>query len=149
VDPAVLAGWTQCYTGTYDVPLQTVVQNIVQQQCTKGKLLLACRKVGAPTWQLAAMGLRADVLFDCGSTSNCTHQANGVGWYYSATWSWGFANGGDGVVRSECDVDAGPLRLCWHTVSNAGGYRCGDSTGLNSDGCRSHFSAPPSTSILT
>jgi hypothetical protein len=133
VAPAQLTGWSQCYADTYDVPMQNVVQSIVQQQCTKGKLMLACRQKGAATWQLAAMGQRADVLFDCGSGTQCTHQANGVGWYYSATWSWGFANGADAVSRNECDVNPGPLRLCWHTVSNAGGYRCGDTTGLNSN----------------
>jgi hypothetical protein len=133
VPPAKLTGWSQCYLDTYDVPLETKVQGIVQQSCTKQKLMLACRQKGQANWQLAAMGARADVLFDCGSDVACTHAANGVGWYYSPTWSWGFANAGDPVSRNECDVDGGPLRLCWHTVSMAGGYRCGDQTGLNSD----------------
>lgn len=133
VAPSQLTGWSECYADTYDVPLETKVQGIVQQQCLKGKLMLACRQKGQPNWQLAAMGLRADVLFDCGSDALCTHVANGVGWYYSPTFSWGFVSGSDPVSRNECDTDPGPLRLCWHTVSNAGGYRCGDTTGLNSD----------------
>jgi hypothetical protein len=132
VAPAAMTGWTQCFSETYEKDL-TPSLGTVMAQCTKPKLLLACRKVGAANWQLAAMGLKADVLFDCGSQSDCTHQANGVGWYYSASWSWGFVNGADAVQRNECDVAAGPLRLCWHTGENTGGYRCGDTTGLNGD----------------
>ncbi len=95
--------------------------------------MLACRQKGEQSWKLAAMGSRADVLFDCGSGTDCAHLANGVGWYYSPTFSWGFAGAGEAVSRNQCDTNAGPLRLCWHTVSMAGGYRCGDATGLNSD----------------
>jgi hypothetical protein len=132
VAPATLTGWSQCYSDTYNVSLQGVLPNVLQM-CSKNKLLLACAPVNAPKYTLVAMGLRSDVLFDCGSGSNCTHQANGVGWYYSNNWSWGFANAGDQVQRNECDVAAGPLRLCWHTVNGAGGYRCCDTTGLNGD----------------
>ena len=130
VAPATMTGWTQCYTGTFqdDLPVGTVLS-----QCPKGKLMLACRPVGQANWNLAAMGLRNDVLFDCGSQNSCTHQANGVGWYFSSSWSWGFVSGADPVARNSCDTDAGPLRLCWHTGQNVGGYRCGDSSGLNSD----------------
>lgn len=95
VAPSRLTGWSECYTDTYDVPLETKVQAIVQPQCLEGKLMLACHQKGQPNWQLAAMGLRADVLFDCGSDALCTHVANGVGWYYSPTFSWGFASGSD------------------------------------------------------
>ncbi len=132
VAPATLTGWTQCYKDTYDVPMETKITQILAQ-CSKNKLLLACKAKVASNYQLVAMGNRSDVLFDCGSSATCTHVANGVGWYYSATWSWGFVNANDVPNRFECDVVAGPLRMCWHTVSFAGGYRCGDNSGLNSD----------------
>jgi hypothetical protein len=138
VAPATLTGWSQCYSDTYDVSLQGALGGLLQQ-CSKNKLLLACSPVNAPKFTLVAMGLRTDVLFDCGSDSACTHVANGVGWYYDNNWSWGFVKAGDPVQRNECDVMPGPLRLCWHTVNGAGGYRCGDATGLNGDSSWKRF----------
>ncbi|MEO7329710.1 MAG: hypothetical protein ABI193_14110 [Minicystis sp.] len=132
VSPATLTGWTQCYSDTYDVNLQGSLAGLLQQ-CSKGKLLMACAPVNAANYTLVAMGLRPDVLFECGSDPACTHIANNVGWYFNNNWSWGFVKAGDPVQRNECDVAAGPLRLCWHTVNGAGGYRCGDAAGLNGD----------------
>ena len=93
---------------------------------------MACRPTGAATYTLLAMGPRLDVLFDCGSQNNCTEQSNGVGWYYSTSYSWGFAPGGQSVNRSSCDYNDGSqqspeLRMCWHTGGGNinQGYRCG------------------------
>ena len=128
VNPATLTGWSQCWSGTYDQTQPSM--NTILQQCDKGKLLMACRKVGTQTLTLAAMGPRADVLFDCGQQSGCTKQSNGVGFYYSNSWSWGFAKGGDQVTRNSCDVGNTNtnLRMCWHTGGGNinSGYRCGD-----------------------
>jgi hypothetical protein len=98
-------------------------------------LLIGCGPVGNITLTVAAMGLRADVLFNCSTSATCTHVANGVGWYYSAVYSWGFVNYNDTVSRNTCDTgSADPAyRLCWHTGQGVGGYRCGASAGLNSD----------------
>ena len=62
-----------------------------------------------------------------------THNANGVGWYFNNSWSWGYAPVGQMVNRNSCDVNAGVDRLCWHTSAGNinGGYRCGSNTGLN------------------
>jgi hypothetical protein len=130
VDPSMLTGWSQCWTGTYDQSfpqLQTILS-----QCDKAKLLLACRPVGQQAYALLAMAPRLDVLFDCGSQTNCTKQSNGVGWYYSNSYSWGFAPGGQPVNRNSCDYNDGSqqfpeLRMCWHTGGNNinSGYRCG------------------------
>jgi hypothetical protein len=132
VAPATLVGWTQCYKDTYDVAMEFKITQILAQ-CSKNKLLMACKKGVATNFQLVAMGNRSDVLFDCGTSATCTHVANGVGWYYSNIHSWGFVNGNDAVQRNQCDVLGGGLRMCWHTVASAGGYRCGDNSGLNSD----------------
>jgi hypothetical protein len=140
IPDAQLQGWQQCFKNTYagaqDLP--TVLAN-----CNKAKLLMACRQVGSPTWALVAMAPRQDVLFDCGQQPNCTKQSNGVGWYYSNNYSWGFAQGGDAVNRNSCDFNPGnqvnpDLRLCWHTDQGQpqgqidSGYRCGNNS-LNGD----------------
>jgi hypothetical protein len=102
----------------------------ILQQCDKSKLLLACRPVGGATYTLAAMGPRADVLFDCGTQLGCVHDMNGVGWYYSDSWSWGFAPGGEVVNRNSCDTanSQSHLRMCWHSGGQSinSGYRCGN-----------------------
>mgnify|MGYP007061239460 FL=1 len=104
-------------------------------QCNRKKLLLACKPVANSVYTLAAMGLRADVLYNCGTASTCINVANGVGWYFSDDYSWGFVNGGDAVTRSSCDTEStnSAARLCWHTGGSDGGYRCGSTMGLNSD----------------
>ena len=65
------------------------------------------------------------------------HNANGVDWYYSTSYSWGYTHQGDGVSRSSCDVQSGSFpqhRVCFHTSSSrlSGGYRCGTTLSLNS-----------------
>lgn len=138
VPDAALVGWSQCHTETYadsGAALPTVLSS-----CDGANLLLACRPVGAASWTLLAMAPRADVLFECGFAQNCTMQSNGVGWYYSDSYSWGFAPGGQAVNRNSCDYNDGgqtvpEQRLCWHTGDGTfnSGYRCG-SNDLNGDG---------------
>ncbi|CAF4287617.1 unnamed protein product [Rotaria sp. Silwood2] len=128
-------GWSQCYNGTYDVFLNTTTLTSVLNTCNKAKLLLGCRPKGNTNLTVAAMGLRADVLYNCSTYSSCTNVANGVGWYYSDNYSWGFANDNDTVARGSCDIGStnAAYRLCWHTDQWSGGWRCGASTGLNND----------------
>ena len=137
VPAAALQGWSQCYTGTY-ADMSPSIATLLQQ-CNEANLLMACRPVGSATWNLVAMAPRADVLFDCGQQANCTKQSNGVGWYFSDSYSWGFAPGGENVNRTSCDYDDGMLpdadkRLCWHSdgMSINQGYRCGANS-LNGD----------------
>jgi hypothetical protein len=96
--------------------------------------MLACRQVGSDTFKLLAHAPREDVLFFTG-TSNTAHDANGVGWYYSDSYSWGFAKQGDPLKRGSCDTESiNPTqRLCWHTSNGnlSGGWRCGSATSLN------------------
>lgn len=101
----------------------------------RNNLLLACRATGSSTLLTFAHAPRADVIFDTG-TGNVTHNANGVGWYFNNSWSWGYAPAGQAVNRSSCDF-GGTVpaeRLCWHTGGGniSGGYRCGSTEGLNS-----------------
>jgi hypothetical protein len=97
-------GWTMCYNDTYDVVMNSTLLATILAECNKGKLLLGCRPVNTTILTLAAMGLRSDVLFNCGTTTTCVHVANNVGWYFSTDYSWGFVNGTDSVYRVSCDT---------------------------------------------
>jgi hypothetical protein len=127
-------GWSQCYSGVYATALDGSVLTSILSTCNKTNLLLACGPVGSTVFTVAAMGNRYDVFYNCSTSYNCTHVANGVGWYYSDTWSWGFASSYDTVYRFSCDILTNTTtRLCWHTGQAVGGYRCGSNIALNSD----------------
>jgi cysteine-rich repeat protein len=129
VDESDLGGWEECWSGLYGGNYPNLTGAILGQQCTGSKLLIGCRPVNATVFTLLAMGERADVLFDT-NTSNVTHDANGVAWYWDDSHSMGFASPGTGVSRNSCDTaNVSPeLRMCWHTGGNAitSGYRCGN-----------------------
>jgi hypothetical protein len=135
---ASLNGWTQCYMDTYadaSSPLSTILS-----ACSQTNLLMGCRQAGSPMLHLAAHAPRVDVIFNTGG-ANTPHNANGVGWYYADSWSWGFALAGDPIDLFSCDIVASSLnpagpnpdkRLCWHTGGgfiNAG-WRCGSADSL-------------------
>ena len=134
VPTSALVGWTQCYQDLYDVNLNTVVSTI-QANCNQGHILMACGPVGSSTYELLAAGARADVFTETGNgNASTTHIANGVGWYFDPSWSWGFVPAGDTPTLDECDTNTTTddgLRLCWHTISASGGYRCGSDISLN------------------
>jgi cysteine-rich repeat protein len=127
IPQANLVGWELCWSGLYgeNTPPLSDILNVA---CTKANLLVACRPVAATDLTLLAMGERAAVTFDTGTT-NVPYNHNGVGFYYNDSYSWGFALEGDEILRSSCDVGEGndQFRMCWHTYegSMSGGYRCG------------------------
>ncbi|CAF1643640.1 unnamed protein product, partial [Adineta ricciae] len=132
-DPNSLpSGWSLCFNNTYADTMDQLSLSTILSSCNKTKLLLGCRQVNTVKLTVAAMGNRADVLYDCSTIENCTQIANGVGWYYSDSYSWGFVNGSDAVERNSCDTGStnDAYRLCWHTDGGSGGYRCGTTTGL-------------------
>jgi hypothetical protein len=130
---AQLSGWSICYQDLYSKSADDLAADI-QSQCTGGQILVACRQKDSNTLHVAAHAPREDVFFDTG-TSNTTHSANGVGWYFNDDYSMGFAGDGDPVDRDECDVAGSPnntYRLCFHTMhGSSGGYRCGEVEDLN------------------
>ncbi|HVI03260.1 MAG TPA: DUF4215 domain-containing protein [Enhygromyxa sp.] len=126
----MLGGWEECFTDNYGSYSVGLTNTILGMQCTGSKLLIGCRPVNSTTFTLLAMGERADVTHNLGQQAFSTHEANGVGWYYSTDWSWGFVLGGDPVNRNSCDVEEvnSQYRMCWHTGGDAinEGYRCGN-----------------------
>jgi len=136
----VLAGrWSSCFSSLYAVPTGDHLTEI-QSRCDGEKVMLACGPVGSTTLSLLAEADRAEVFTDPGNGLTDTHLANGSDWYFSpgpgdtGSYSWGFAAAGDGVERDNCDVAFGTspeARLCWHLDPAGGGYRCGETTGLN------------------
>jgi hypothetical protein len=127
-------GWTLCYQQTMSVGLGSSALDELATCGASGKnVMLAGRQTGSDTLLLLAQAPYADVTFDTGAADNgVTHAANGSEWYYSDNWSWGYAGPGDAVSKFECDTNAGPLRMCLHTLaSGVGGYRIGDNIGLN------------------
>lgn len=137
-----LVGWTQCFSEPYGSSSTSIAS--LKQACTGSLLMMACRPKGSSTLQVAAYAPATDVMFDTG-TSNTPHNANGVGWYFYGSESWGFAPEGDPVERITCDVQDssigatgvdGDKRVCWHTTSSVlqGGWRCGKNDSLNNSG---------------
>lgn len=135
---AMLDGWRLCHSETYG-SYGTRIEDVLQT-CNRAQLLLGCRVKGSSILSLAAHASRHDVTFDT-DHYNQLHVANGVGWYFDPSWSWGFAPANATVNRTSCDIIAsdasagidGDLRLCWHTGEGLleGGWRCGRKTQLN------------------
>ena len=138
VQAKMLAGWNECYRdkfATNNVSLASILM-----KCSGSKLMLACGKSADPSTIVAlAWAPRADVTFMTGGQGAPAevHVANGVGWYYNNSWSWGFVQGGDTPNNNSCDVAGGnpQFRMCWHCSGGniSGGYRCGSTAGLNGD----------------
>ncbi|AVO33970.1 DUF11 domain-containing protein [Ottowia oryzae] len=146
-------GWVECYRDTYNKGNDGAAWQAAQAGCAGARLMLACRPTGSSTIQLLAQAPRADVLTDTGTDLTTTHTANGTAWYWNNNLSWGFAAQGDSVAKNECDVAGSgdnDARLCWHSVNNAGGYRCGADMGLNSSTTfeRIIYAPPPSSADL-
>ena len=146
VQKSKLKGWELCFSGFYN---GTESLDTVLTQCNRDPLLLAGGPTGSETLTVLAAAPRDDVLFDTGE-SNKPHNANGSGWYYDDSFSWGFAKKGDRLKRDSCDVREEPhpnLRLCWHTLGGSldGGYRAGAVVALNGseDYTRYIYQGPP------
>jgi hypothetical protein len=136
---ASLTGWSQCYAEAYGEAVTRISD--ITATCSGSLLMMACRPLGSSVLQLAAYAPRADVLYDTG-LGNDPHVANGVGWYFNGSHSWGFAPEGATLTRNSCDTEDssinadgidGDLRLCWHTgdARVQGGWRCGYNDVLN------------------
>jgi len=132
VDQSTLVGWEECYVDTYNrtVPLSTVFSG-----CDGDNLMMACRPTGSTTLRVAAYADRAAMTGTDDGRNNTGRLLNGVRWYYSNSYSWGFFPDGQGVSRNSCDTNStgNNDRICWHTGGSSlnGGWRCGNQTSLN------------------
>jgi hypothetical protein len=127
LDPKLLVGWTQCYNDLYSKVLHGEELNRILNDCNKTNLLMACRFINESNYAVAAMGNRLDVTYQSTFLGDF-HLANGTTWYFDTNSSWGFAKGGDPINLTPCDVtfdQNDDLRLCWHTVVDLDGFRCG------------------------
>lgn len=134
VNAATVSGWgfTECFSATYGTLGLTTTGML--SGCQGDTLMLAARRTGSSVFEVLGAASYADVTYNTG-TGNVTHSANGIEWYFSNNYSWGFAAGGDTVSRSSCDTNStnAAQRLCWHTHQGySGGWRAGSFTGLNS-----------------
>lgn len=57
---------------------------------------------------------------------------NGAYWYRYAGYSFGFADS-SAISLNSADTMSGAARLSWHLDGISGGYRAGDTLGLNGD----------------
>jgi hypothetical protein len=126
-------GWSQCYLDLYNNVMST---STVLASCNQPYLMLACRATAASTLDVLAWSARYDVTYPIpdSASATTTYTANGVGWYYSSDWSWGFAPAGDTITHFTCDTTTATdsaQRLCWDTAGVGGGYRCGTNRNLS------------------
>jgi hypothetical protein len=133
-------GWTLCFAEPYGKGGTSITAALAG--CTGDKLMMAGIANGSSVIKLLAQADKADVTLDTG-TGDTTHIANGTGWYFSPSFSWGFAPAGSAVLRASCDAsgvfngDTSGFnqRLCWHTSNGVltGGWRVGDAYWLNDE----------------
>ena len=81
------AGWSQCYSTTYDVA--TYPKSNYMTPCTQNSIMLACRKVGNPNLLVAAYSPRYTVFGQTYNGSDGLHMMNGVTWYFTEDYSIG------------------------------------------------------------
>ena len=119
--------WKQCWLDAYDAG--TVVDSL-GKACTGDHIMIACKKAGSDTLELAAHAPRADVFLDVQVDPDAgkRHQANGVSWYWSPYY--GLAGFGPGGSATSCFVDGENDQLCWRVGGNMPlaftyGRRCG------------------------
>ncbi|MBW8311976.1 MAG: hypothetical protein K0M64_08040 [Rhizobium sp.] len=127
-------GWSVCHQSTYDNAASGQSMASILAGCAGENIMLACRPVGATDYTVLAQAPRTDVFFPTGN-GNVPHVANGTGWYYSDSYSFGFAPEGEPLARNSCDTagSAADRRMCVHSSAGniSGGWRCGTTTNLN------------------
>lgn len=138
------SGWSVCYAQTYDQSGAGVsTAAAIRAACGSGgsELLVGCTDDSVdPNNLVVSAADRVDVVLpaadDAADGSDHRVADGNVAWYISEDDSFGFFEGGDGVDRGRADSATGAFperRLSWHTLSWAGGYRCGATVDLNSD----------------
>ena len=127
----IMAGWKVVYDYGYGHPTLSSELDAIYNTYDKNRVVCVC---GMPatgyTITLAGCGLVGQVFLQTTSTSTANQYGNAF-WYFVAASSFGFSDSAS-ITLSSADVASGANRLSWHS-NGAGGYRVGDTTGLNSD----------------
>ncbi len=135
-------GWITCYQDAYSNTGTTIAS--ILAGCQGTYMMLACRADNVTdTITVAAADTRTVVTTPDATGTTTFHAANGVGWYFTDTQSWGFFPANDTLNRSSCDIpgvggvasEDADKRLCWHASAGVinGGFRCGATQFLNSN----------------
>lgn len=123
-------GWTQCYSGSMGAAIGSNADSVLSN-CSGKYLMMAGRRTGSDQLMLLAQSTFGDVTFNTGSGTQNVHTSNGSNWYFGSDWSWGFTDVSDSVFLNSCDTSAGAKSMCLHTLGWVGGYRIGNTMGLN------------------
>ena len=121
-------GWTACYSAAMGVAIGNAGEAVLDV-CQGDFIMMAGRATGSQTLLSLAATTRADALIDTGDNTMVYHLSNGSNWWYSDSWSWGFAGASESPFNFECGTaDAG---MCLHTMSSLGGFSINRINGLN------------------
>jgi hypothetical protein len=122
----------ECFSGLYGTNEGSEMAEDIAANCSGEHVMFGCRPVGSETWQLVGFGNSDNAFTDTGTRNGVVTVDGDIQWYYNDDWSMGFSPAGISVDKFQCDVAAGPLRMCWHTLNfGVGGYRCGNNRELN------------------
>merc|ERR1712226_51743 len=139
-------GWTLCHSEYYATEVTDYSIETSQGYCNKDKIMMACRYYGASELTSLAWADRATVFGvtdyqACGTYSSDDCYGNvvqGTKWYRTSEGysygAWGFADSQSPIRLYYIDWDSeqGNKRISWNVnYSGVGGYRCGDSHGLD------------------
>jgi hypothetical protein len=135
-----------CYDDLYASPTNTSMID----SCN-GEYLFVAARLGFETFfELGAFALASDIKTQ--TALNTPHLANGVYWYFTPGYSFGFLNGTD-LLQNQADVSTsnGAARLSWHLDLNMGGNRVGNQISMdyNTRYYKSIFSCPSSDSLAS
>jgi len=140
----VNGGWALCHKEYYNVEMTDSSIETIQGKCTRDKIMLACRPVGASKLTALAWADRATV-FGVTDSPRCRYSCSGrvvqgTRWYRTTkgkkNGAWGFADGASSIYLGYPDTlnSDGDKRLSWYLDSSNGsdwgGYRCGTSKPL-------------------
>ena len=114
------AGCIPCFSSIQKLPF--IAAHF--QPCNGHYLFVSALKAGESTHRLGAFALRSDILRT--TTRNSPHLANGVFWYNTPGYSFGFSGVND-IDQNLADVsdDNDVSRLSWLFENGLGGFRAG------------------------
>lgn len=128
-----LAGWTPCWTTTYEAKGELV--SGIEAACKGDHLLLACRQKDSGKLSIAAHAPRTDMFISVDYKNGERHEANSVAWYWApAQLIVGFAPANNVGACASADES---YHMCWKTTGGGAdavftsGGRCAAKLGFS------------------